>query len=313
MSRKLRVAFFGSPAFAVPVLERLHAEHEVVAAVSQPDKPAGRGQQVQAPAVKTLAQLLGIAVLQPPGLKEPAVQQQLRDLGAEVFVVAAYGRILPQAVLDIPPLGPWNVHGSLLPQLRGAAPIQWAIIRGARETGVSIMRMEAGLDTGPVAATARLDIGDEDTTATLSPRLSSLGADLMVATLPAIADGSVQLVRQDDSAATVAPMLRKEDGRLDFSRPRREVSCRARGVDPWPGAYGVLGGEPVKLFRPSLPAAAPRSGAPGELLGASPGGLLVACSDGCIAFAELQAPGRKRLPAAAFLTGHRPAPGARFE
>ncbi|HVR64150.1 MAG TPA: methionyl-tRNA formyltransferase [Polyangia bacterium] len=312
----LRAVFFGSPAFAVPCLEATARVADVAAVVSQPDRPAGRGNQLTEPAVKAAARRLGLPVLQPEKIRTPAFEAELRALGADVFVVVAYGRILPQALLDLPRLGPWNVHASLLPRLRGAAPIQWAIIRGDDRTGVSIMRMEAGLDTGPVAAVAATSIGDGDTAGSLAARLSSLGAELLAATLPAIAAGGVRLQAQDDGAATLAPLLQKEDGHLDFTQPARAVSARARGVDPWPGAFAWLeqpGGDrqPLKLFAPRVLAGA-TPGPPGAIAGAAPEGLVVTCGGGAqagagavaVAFAELQMPGRKRLPAAAALAGN---------
>ncbi len=201
-----RAVFFGSPPFAVPCLRALAAETELVAVVSQPDRPAGRGQAPAAPAVKREAEALGVPILQPEKIRTPETHAALAALDADLFVVVAYGRILPQTLLDLPLLGPFNVHASLLPKLRGAAPIQWAIIRGERETGVTIMRMEAGLDTGPVAAVRALDITDDDTTGTLSVKLADLGARLLADTLPAIVSGAVTLQRQDDAAATLAPI-----------------------------------------------------------------------------------------------------------
>ena len=276
--------------------------------MSQPDWPAGRGREPAAPAVKLAAAALGVPVLQPEKLRTPDAAAMLAAYAADVFVVVAYGRILPQALLDLPRLGPFNVHASLLPRLRGAAPIQWSIIRGDSETGVSIMRMEAGLDTGPVAATRALPIADDDTAGTLSERLAGVGAALLRDTLPAIAGGSVVLAAQDDAAATLAPPLAKSDGRLRFDAPARVVSAQARGVDPWPGATALLDGEPMKLFAPRVIDAA-RGGRPGEVLGLRAEGLAIACADGAVAFAELQLPGRRRMPAAAVLTGHAIAPG----
>ncbi|HVU52136.1 MAG TPA: methionyl-tRNA formyltransferase, partial [Polyangia bacterium] len=211
-----RAIFFGSPPFAVPFLEAVARATTLVAVVSQPDRPAGRGRALAEPAVKTAARGLGVPILQPERVRTPELEAELRAFDADVFVVVAYGRILPQALLDVPRRGCWNVHGSLLPRLRGAAPIQWAIIRGERETGVAVMRMEAGLDTGPVAAAVRVPIGDDDTTATLAAALAAAGAPLLERTLPAILDGSVALTPQDDAQATLAPPLVKEDGRLRF-------------------------------------------------------------------------------------------------
>ena len=306
MSR-LRALFFGSPAFAVPSLRVVAEDTELLAVVSQPDRPAGRGREPAAPAVKLAAAALGVPVLQPEKLRTPDIAATLAAYAADVFVVVAYGRILPQALLDLPRLGPFNVHASLLPRLRGAAPIQWSIIRGDAETGVSIMRMEAGLDTGPVAATRALPIADDDTAGTLSARLADVGAALLRDTLPAIAGGGIALARQDDAAATLAPPLAKSDGRLRFDAAARAVSAQARGVDPWPGATALLDGEPLKLFAPRVVDAG--GGRPGEVLGLRAEGLAVACGEGAVAFAELQLAGRRRMPAAAVLTGHAIAPG----
>jgi methionyl-tRNA formyltransferase len=302
----LRIVFFGSPEFAVPSLEALAGEHEIAAVVTQPDRPAGRGAKLQTPPVKTLAQEKGLAVLQPSKLRDGELAKQLARLEADLFVVVAYGRILPPDLLAVPRLGPWNVHASLLPKLRGAAPIQWAIIRGETGTGVSIMRMEEGLDTGPVAAQAREPIAPNDTAGTLSGRLAKLGARLLVEVLPEIARASIALREQDHSAATLAPMLSKGDGRLDFRQSAVAVSARARGVDPWPGATATVHAEVAKLFGPTVVAA---SGTPGEFLGLVPQGLAVACGDGAVAFAEVQLPGGKRMPAKALLAGHPIQPG----
>ena len=305
----LRVVFFGSPAFAVPSLRAVAAEATLVAVVSQPDRPAGRGQEPAPPAVKVAAGALGVPVIQPEKVRTPETLAALAAFDADLFVVVAYGRILPQTLLDLPRLGAWNVHASLLPRLRGAAPIQWSLIRGDAETGVSIMRMEAGLDTGPVAAVRALAIADDDTAGTLSVKLAELGAALLGETLPAIAGGRVAPAPQDDAAATLAPPLTKADGHLIFDRPARVVSAHARGVDPWPGAMVMLEGAPLKLFSPRVVDAdvdnVGPSGRPGEVLGLRPEGLVVACARGTIAFGELQLPGRRRLPAAVVLTGHR--------
>jgi methionyl-tRNA formyltransferase len=298
---RLRVVFFGSPEFAVPSLAAVAAQHDVVAVVTQPDRPAGRGKQLTPPPAKELAGKLGLVVKQPTTLRTPAFTEELAALRADLFVVVAYGRILPQAVLDLPRLGPWNVHASLLPKFRGAAPIQWSIIRGESKTGVCIMRMEAGLDTGPVAASVETPISDDDTGGTLSARLSQLGAELLLEAIPRIASGSAVVVPQDHLRHTLAPMLKKEDGWLDFAASARELSARARGVDPWPGPTAVLDGQPIKLFAPHVVAG---QGAPGAVLGMGPAGLLVACGDGAVAFGELQLPGRKRLPASAVVAGH---------
>jgi methionyl-tRNA formyltransferase len=278
----------------------------VVAVVTQPDRPAGRGGKLQPPAVKVLATERSFPILQPVKLRDGVLARELAALNPDLFVVVAYGRILPPDLLAVPRLGPWNVHASILPKLRGAAPIQWAVIRGETATGVSIMRMEEGLDTGPVAALATEMIRDNDTAGSLAGRLAPLGAQLLINTLPRIADGSVQLYEQDHGTATIAPPLTKADGQLDFTQPSRTVSSRARGVDPWPGAMVFLEGETVKVFLPTIVSA---EGKPGLVLGLFSQGLAVACSDGAVAFAELQIPGRKRMPAKNLLAGHPIPPG----
>jgi methionyl-tRNA formyltransferase len=308
--KQARAIFFGSPAFAVPSLHVVAAETQLLAVVSQPDRPSGRGQAPAAPPVKLAAAALGVPILQPEKVRTPETLAALAAFDADVFIVVAYGRILPQAMLDLPRRGPFNVHASLLPRLRGAAPIQWAIMRGERETGVSIMRMEAGLDTGPVAAMRSLPIADDDTAGTLSAKLAELGARLLAETLPAIVEGRVALALQDEAGMTLARPLSKLDGRLDFTRPARLVSAQARGVDPWPGATVMLDGEPLRLFAPHLSPPAPQIRQPGEVVGLRDGELLIACGDpaeASLGFAELQLPGRRRLPAAAVLAG-RPIP-----
>ena len=305
----MRIVFFGSPVFALPSLKALTQDHQVAAVVSQPDRPAGRGKALQPPPVKELALQLGLRVEQPTKLRDGLLTKTLSCLEPDLFVVVAYGRILPPDLLAVPRLGPWNVHASLLPKYRGAAPIQWAVIRGEQTTGVCVMRMEEGLDTGPVAACREEHIAETDTAGALAQRLSQLGADLLLRTLPSIADGSVVLQSQDHGAATLAPLLKKEDGVLDFTAPARLVSAQARCVDPWPGATVFLDREPLKVFGPCLIAG---QGSPGEVLGRVPQGLAVACGQEAIAFAELQLAGRKRLPAAAVLAGHSIPPGTRL-
>ena len=297
----MRVIFFGSPSFALPSLEAVARKHHVLAVVSQPDRPAGRGKRLHPPPVKELALRLELPVEQPTKLRDGALARALLALQPDVFVAVAYGRILPPDLLAVPRLGAWNVHASLLPKYRGAAPIQWAVIRGESKTGVCVMRMEEGLDTGPVAASLEEPIRDDDTAGTLTDRLASLGSKLLVETLPRIADGGVTLQAQDGAGATLAPLMKKEDGYLDLGATATEVSAQARGVDPWPGATVFFGDEPVKVFGARVIDA---QGTPGEVQGLVPQGLAVACGGGAVAFAELQMPGRKRLPAAAVLAGH---------
>jgi methionyl-tRNA formyltransferase len=305
----MRVAFFGSPAFAVPSLRVLATMHDVRLVVTQPDRPAGRGQALLAPAVKQEALALGLPTFQPTTLKDGAAEVRLRGLGADAFVVVAYGRILPPALLALPRLGCWNLHASLLPRYRGAAPIQRALMNGDDVTGACVMQMEAGLDTGPVAARCETPILPTDTAASLADRLAAEGAALLAGALVEIAAGRASLEAQDHGAATLAPMLAKEDGLLDFTRPARLVSAQARGVDPWPGAWTRLDGEALKLFGVQV---VPGSGEPGEVLGLAPAGLIVACGTDAVACADLQLPGRRRLPAAAVIAGRPIPPGSRL-
>jgi methionyl-tRNA formyltransferase len=305
----VRIVFMGSPEFAVPTLRALLDAHEVLAVVCQPDKPAGRGQKLAPPAVKTVALERGLPVLQPKSARDAAFAEALRGLAPDVAVVVAYGKILPQAVLDVPRHGCLNVHGSLLPRYRGAAPIQWAVIRGERETGITIMQLDAGMDTGPMLLKRALPIGDDDTAGTLAPRLAALGAELMVVALERLAAGALTPEPQDDALATLAPMLDKDAGVLDWTQPATVVRDRVRGVDPWPGAHSVLAGEPIKLWGARL---APGAGAPGEVLAADRDGLVVACGEGALALGELQLPGRKRMTVSAFVAGRPLAPGTRL-
>ncbi len=300
----MRIAFMGTPEFAVPSLQALHETWEVALVVTNPDRPKGRGRRLQASPVKQYAEQEGLEVFQPRSLKKPEVMERLGRVEPDVIVVAAYGKILPPRILALPRLGCVNVHASLLPKYRGAAPIQWAIIRGEQETGVTIMLMDEGLDTGPILATASEAILPEDTAGSLSERLAKLGARLLVETLPRYASGEIQPRPQPAQGATRAPMLRKEDGWVDFGQPAQAVANRIRGTDPWPGAYCLLAGERLKLF-----GARPTSGsaAPGTVLGLENRALVVACGQDAVAISELQLPGRRRMSAEALCAG-RPMP-----
>lgn len=303
---RLRTVFMGSPEFAVPSLEALHERTEVVLVVTQPDQPAGRGRHLQPTAVKQRALELGLAVVTPVSLRKPSYAPELAALAPELIVVVAYGKILPPDVLAVPRHGCWNVHASILPRHRGAAPIQWAIWSGDRETGVTLMQMDVGLDTGPMLLTAHLPIADDDTSGSLHEKLAPLGAELVGQGLEHLAAGTLQVTPQDNAAATLAPLLEKEAGRVDWTQAATAVSARIRAVDPWPGAFTMLGGEPLKLWRPRVMEA---SGTPGAVLGAGREGLVIACGSGAVAIGELQLPGRKRLGAAALLAGRPIPPG----
>jgi len=293
----------GSPDFAVPALRALLEHHQVALVVTQPDRPAGRGQVSTAPPVKRLADGAGVPVIQPASARRPELVDQLRATGAEIGVVVAYGKILPAAVLQAFPRGCVNIHASLLPAYRGAAPIQWAIIHGERETGVTIMQLDEGMDTGPILLQRRVAIAPDDTAGSLFDRLSGLGAELLLEALDGLAAGTLPARSQGNAGASHAPMLTKQDGRIDWSQPAAAVAARIRGVDPWPGATTTLEGEPLKLFGAS---AAPGRGEPGEVVGVDDR-LVVACGEGACRIAEVQAAGKKRMPVAAFLAG-RPIP-----
>ncbi|HEU4733677.1 MAG TPA: methionyl-tRNA formyltransferase [Kofleriaceae bacterium] len=296
----MRVVFMGSPGFAVPCLRALHAHHEVALVVSQPDKPAGRGGQLTAPAVKACALELGLPVIQPRSARTGELRDALVASGAELAVVVAYGKILPRQVLEALPRGCINVHGSLLPRFRGAAPVQWAVICGERETGVSIMQLDEGMDTGPVLLERRVAIDPDETSGELLDRLAPIGAEALLEAIASLEAGTARPVAQDHARASHAPMLAKTDGLIDFAQPAAAVAARIRGVDPWPGAQAVLRGQIVKLFRAR---AVPGSGAPGAVLAIDPEGARVAAGDGAVLVRELQAAGRKRMTAAQFAAG----------
>jgi methionyl-tRNA formyltransferase len=305
----VRVVFMGSPEFAVPCLRALHERCEVALVVSQPDKPAGRGGQLTAPAVKLAAQALGRPVIQPRSARTGELRDALVASGAELAVVVAYGKILPRPVLDALPRGCINVHASLLPRYRGAAPVQWAVIGGETETGVSIMQLDEGMDTGPVLLERRIAIAPGETAGELLERLGPIGAAALLDALAAIAAGTAQPIAQDHARATYAPMLSKADGAIDFAQPAAVVAARIRGVDPWPGAQAVLRGQPIKLFRAvaaqvaTTSAGAPEGAPSGTVLAIDGAGARVACGDGVVLIAELQLPGRKRLAASQVASG----------
>ena len=299
-SDKLKIIFMGSPDFAVPCLRAVHQQHQVLAVMSQPDRPQGRGRKVAQPAVKLAAAELGIPVLQPAKIRRRSVRQQLEQLGADLFVVVAYGKILSARMLAVPPMGCVNVHASLLPSYRGAAPIQWAVIRGEQRSGVTTMQMDPGMDTGPMLLQGDLELRADETAGSLHDRLAPLGARLLLQTLEGLAAGTLEPRPQDHERATMAPMLTKQDGLVDFSRPAPEVDSHVRGMDPWPGAYTTLDGATLKLFSSATD---PGQGAPGQVLGADDRGLLVACGSGAVWLRQLQLPGRKRMEARALLAG----------
>lgn len=309
----MRVVFLASGAFAVPSLEALVAAgHEVAALVTQPDRVSGRGLALVPPKVKPVAERHGIRVLQFERVRRPEAQEALRQLTPELQVVVAFGQILPRAVIDIAPRGTVNVHASLLPRLRGAAPIQWAIANGDTETGVTTMQIDEGLDTGPLLLSRSLAIAPEETAAELEPRLARLGGELLVETLAGLESGTLTAVPQDPARATVAPLLRKEDGRVDWTLPAHAIACRARGFYPWPGAYTQHDGRLLKLIR-VRERPEPAGAAPGEVVEASAAGVSVACGqDTRLLLEEVQPESRKAMPAGAWAQGARLQRGSRL-
>lgn len=308
----LRAVFMGSPEFAVPSLQAVARACSLALVVTQPDKPAGRGRKLVPPAVKEAAQALGVPVAQPVKVRDGTLAAQLRAIAPDVIVVTAYGRILPVEILAIPRLGCINVHASLLPRWRGAAPIQRAVLAGDAETGVAIMQMEEGLDTGAVYREARTPIGPEETSGELFERLAALGGALLGEFLAALPDVPPP-TPQDATRVTIAPILRKEEGLVDWTGSVRQVVDHVRGMDPWPAAFTGRDGGPVKLFRAG-PSARPRpaGAAPGEVLAVDRAGLHVACGDGVVRVGELQAAGAKRMPAQAYAAGKPFKEGERF-
>lgn len=299
----MKSVFFGSPDFAVPCLEALHGISDIAAVISQPDRPAGRGLTVRPPAVKQRALELGLDVWQPTKVRTSDFAERLRQLEADVGVVVAYGRILPRAVLDAPRTGCVNVHASLLPRWRGAAPIQWAIVNGDPETGVTLMQMDEGMDTGPILATSTLSIERGDDAASLTDRLSHSGAELLREQLPLYLAGELIPTPQDNAYATMAPLLQKSHGRIDWNKSSREVHNQIRGMNPWPGAHTTLAGRRIKVFRTQFSTLDPETAVPGQVTALDPEGILVACAEGTIELQELQESGRKRVDARAFTTG----------
>ncbi|MDB4964006.1 MAG: methionyl-tRNA formyltransferase [Myxococcales bacterium] len=299
----MRVVFMGSPEFAVPCLRALADSHEVVLVVSQPDKPAGRGSQLTAPPVKVAALELGLPVIQPRSAKTGELRDALVATGAELAVVVAYGKILPPAVLEALPRGCINVHASILPRYRGAAPVQWAVIHGDAETGVAIMQLDPGMDTGPVLLERRITIDPTETSGELLARLAPIGAQAMLDAIAGLAAETLHPVAQDHAAATHAPMLEKTDGLIDFTAPAHAVAARIRGVDPWPGAQALHRSQIVKLFRATARPQPPGAELPGTVIAIDDAGLHVVCGEDVAVIREIQAPGRKRLTVAQFAAG----------
>lgn len=308
----MRIIFMGTPDFAVGTLEALvNAGHEVVLAVTQPDKPQGRKQILIAPPVKQTAEKLGIPVYQPKRVREPEALALLRSYEPELIVVAAFGQILPKELLDMPQYGCINVHASLLPKYRGAAPIQWAILNGDAVTGVTIMRMDVGLDTGDMIAKAEVAITPQDTGGSLFDRLAETGAKLCVETIPSIVDGTAVYTPQDEQAATKVGQISKKDGLIDFTRSAAAIECQIRGLNPWPSAYTSLAGKTLKIWSAQV-SDRQTEAQPGTVVLVEKDRFGVQTGDGVLICTEVQLEGKKRMSAADFLRGNALTAGSRL-
>ena len=300
----MRLIFLGTPAFAVPTLERIvEAGHAVLLVVTQPDRPSGRGQKFAASPVKQAAERLGLPVYQPERIRKPEAVSHLREIPVDAMVVVGYGQIIPQSIIHLAPLGIINVHGSLLPKYRGAGPIQWSIINGETRTGVTTMRIDAGLDTGDMLLKAEMEIGPDENAVELGQRMATLGADLLVETLAGLLDARILPEKQDNARATYAPLLKKENGHIDWTHESRAIHNQVRGLQPWPGAFTTFRGAPLHIWKSRVVAADAPQGAPGSLMSLKP--PVVRCGTGMLELVEVQMEGRKRIPAADFANGQR--------
>ena len=309
MTRSFNIVFMGTPAFAVPSLAALHrSRHTVIQVITQPDRPKGRGRKIVPPPVKVAARGFGLPVMQPGKVKTDSFIESLSQLCPDVLAVAAYGHILPKTVLSIPTVGCINVHASVLPKYRGAAPIQWAIINGERETGITTMMMDVGMDTGDILLSATETIRPDDTAATLHDRLAVIGADVLIDTLNRLADGTLTATPQEHSQATVAPMLKKEDGRIDWNLSADAIANRIRGMTPWPGAFAFLGDKRLKIFS-AVPVTSDSADTPGTVVAGFADELRIATGDGALSVLEVQGASGKRLKVKEFLLGHPIEPG----
>jgi methionyl-tRNA formyltransferase len=306
----MRLIFMGTPQFAVEPLHALAAAgHEIAGVVTRTDKPAGRGRTVAAPPVKLAAQELGFTVFQPKRVRDPEFIGILRSLTPEAIIVAAYGQILPKEILMLPKLGCVNIHASLLPAYRGAAPINWAIIRGEQETGITIMLMDEGMDTGPILMQERIPVGPEDTAGVLNEKLASLGAKIIATALQLLESGRLAPIAQDGTKATMAPLLKKGDGLIDWHLSAREIHNRVRGLSPWPGAYSSLDNKIVKIIATGV---LEGTGEPGLLYERDKNTLVAGTGSGLLRIVSIQPEGKKPMTAGEFMRGHRGVIGKKF-
>mgnify|MGYP000021728996 FL=1 len=300
----MRVIFMWTPDFAVPSLEALLTKHEVVLVVTQPDKPKGRGKKMVPTPVKACALEHGIPVLQPEKVKEPEFVEQLRSYEPDLIAVTAFGQILSEPILEMPKYGCINVHGSLLPKYRGAAPMQWSIIDGEKVTGITTMYMAKGLDSGDMLLKAEVEITDEDTFATIHDKMAVTGANLLLDTLDQLEAGTLERIPQDHDAATYAPMITKETGHIDWSKNRQDIINLIRGLNPVPAAYTIYEEEVLKIFGAVISDVQADGAANGEIVAVVKKGFVVKCGDGCLLITEVQARGGKRMMTDAYLRGH---------
>jgi methionyl-tRNA formyltransferase len=308
----MKTVFFGSPPAALPTLRGLlEAGHSVELVVTQPDRPAGRGRKLQPSAVKAFALERRIPVIGPARIRtDEAAAARIKEAGPDVIVVVAYGQIIPAAILGIPPRGTVNVHGSLLPRYRGAAPIQWAIARGETETGVTTMLMDVGLDTGPILLQKAIAISEDDTGGTLEAKLAPIGANLLLETLSRWERGEIVPIPQDDLKATLAPRIKKEEGLVEWSLPAAQIHLRVRAFDPWPAAFVPLDGGVLRIWKTRVATAVTTGAAPGVILGIEREGLTVACGGrSALTLEQVQPAGKGRMTASAFARGKRLAAG----
>lgn len=308
----MRIVFMGTPEFAVPSLEALlQSEDTVVGVVTQPDKPKGRGQTMAASPIKHLAEKAGVPILQPLKMKDPAFLNALRAWQPDLIAVTAFGRILPPVILEMPPKGCVNVHGSLLPKYRGAGPIQWAVINGEHETGITTMLMDAGMDTGAMLLQERVPIHPEDTAGSLSEKLAKVGGPLLVETIRRLKDGTLTPQPQDNSQATMAPLLEKEMGQIDWTSGAIEIANRVRGLSPWPGAYTHAGQERWTIWK-ARALDDPNTAEPGTAVAVTKEAIHIATGRGLLAILELQPANSRRMTVQQYLAGHRLTPGFRL-
>ena len=302
----MKIIFFGSPEFAIPSFKALieTKEDEVIGVVTQPDRPKGRGRKLTPPPIKIIAQQYNLPVYQPETVKDDNFINLVKTLAPDLLVVVAFGQILPKALLSIPPHGAINVHPSLLPKYRGAAPIQWAIINGETITGVSIVRITPRLDSGDILLQKAVPIGPEETAGELHDVLAKLGAELLLEAIRGLKKSTLTSIPQDERLASYAPKLKKEDGLIDWAASAKKIACLIRGLDPVPGAYTYLDGKLLKLFRPKAIPFTPKDTLPGTIIEAKPEGIQIVTGEGILLVKEIQLEGRKRLPVSEFIKGY---------